>query len=171
MKRQVVLLAFAVMSVAAAFGITFHRSFRNGYPSGAQGVVGGASRTVGVSTNAVKLSGGFAKFRNKSWVTGAGTVTRVLDDDLESPCHQRFILADESGHTILIANNIDGRERLSDVNVGDVIAFKGEFVSNPKGGVVHRTHPDNSHRKPGGWLKKLKSAECGYPCKKTVGRP
>lgn len=65
MKRQVALLAFVVMSVAAAFGITFHRSFCNGYPSGAQGVVGGTGRTVGVSTNVVKLSGGFAKFRHK----------------------------------------------------------------------------------------------------------
>lgn len=171
MNKHVLSLAFAVLSVAAAFGITYHRSFRNGYPSGAQGVVGGTGRTVGVSTNAVKLSGGFAKFRNKSWVTGAGTVTRVLDDDLDPPCHQRFILSDETGHTILIANNIDGRERLADVNVGDVIAFKGEFVSNPQGGVVHRTHPDNSHRKPGGWLKKLKSSERGCPRERTEERP
>ena len=171
MNKHVLLLAFVVLSVASAFGITFHRSFRNGYPSGKQGVSGGVVRTVGVTTNAVKLSGGFAKFRNKSWVTGSGAVTRVLEDDLEPPCHQRFILADESGHTILIAHNIDGWERLDDVKVGDVVAFKGEFVSNPKGGVVHRTHPDNSHRKPGGWLKKLKNAECGYSCKKTEGRP
>ena len=163
MNKHVLSLAFVVLSVAAAFGITFHRSFRNGYPSGAQGVVGGTGRTVGVSTNAVKLSGGFAKFRHRSWVTGAGTVTRVLDDDLEPPCHQRFILADESGRTVLIANNIDGWERLADVAVGDVIAFKGEFVCNPKGGVIHWTHPDNSRRKPGGWLKKLKSAEREAP--------
>ena len=43
--------------------------------------------------------------------------------------------------------------------LGDVIAFKGEFVSNPQGGVVHWTHPSNSAYKPGGWLKKLKSAK------------
>ena len=171
MNKRVLSLAFVVMSVAAAFGITYHRSFRNGYPTSAQGVVGGTRRTVGVSTNVVKLSGGFAKFRHRAWVTGAGTVTCVLEDDLEPPCHQRFILADESGRTVLVTHNIDGWERLADVAVGDVIAFKGEFVSNPKGGVIHWTHPDNSHRKPGGWLKKLKSAEHGYPCKKSEGRP
>ena len=171
MNKYKLSLTLVVLSVVSAFGITYHRSFRNGYPSGAQGVVGGTGRTVGVSTNAVKSSGGFAKFLNKSWVTGAGTVTRVLDDDLEPPCHQRFILSDESGHTILIANNIDGWERLADVNVGDVIAFRGEFISNPQGGVVHRTHPDNSHRKPDGWLKKLKCTERGYPCEKAEGRP
>ena len=163
MKRQMVLLVFVAMSAAAAVGVTFHRSFRNGYPSGAQGVVGGAGRTVGVSTNAVKLSGGFARFRSNSWVTGVGTVTRVLDDDLEPPCHQRFILADESGRTVLVANNIDGWERLADVHVGDVVAFKGEFISNPQGGVIHRTHPDKSRRKPGGWLKKLKIRARGCP--------
>ena len=160
MNRHLLWIVVAALSVTSALGTTYHRSFRNGYPSGAQGVSGGPVRTVGVTTNVVKLSGGFAKFRNKSWVTGMGTVTQVLDDDLEPPCHQRFILSDGFGHKIQITNNIDnGRERLVGVKIGDTVAFKGEFISTPEGGVVHWTHPDSAHRKPGGWVKMLKSAK------------
>lgn len=168
MKRRlmswcVIVSGILALTALPGFGVTYHRSFRNGYPAGAQGASGSAVRTVGVTTNAVKLTGGFAKFRNKTWVTGSGTVTRILDDDLEPPCHQRFILSDGFGRTVLVAHNIDEWDRLADVEVGDVIAFKGEFVSNPRGGVVHWTHPDKSHRKPGGWLKKLKGAEKDEP--------
>ena len=169
MNKRLILGIAAVLSAFALHGITVHRSFRGGYPAEARSAT--VARRSNVLTNSVKVVGGFSKFRIKSWVTCAGKVTRILDDDLEPPCHQRFILSDESGHTILIANNIDGWERLADVNVGDVIAFRGEFISNPQGGVVHRTHPDNSHRKPDGWLKKLKCTKRGYPCEKAEGRP
>lgn len=119
----------------------------------------GRRTAQGNVTCAVKEPGGFAAFRDKSWVTGSGTVTRVLADDRTPPCHQRFILSDGAGRTVLIAHNIDEWGRLADVKVGDVVAFKGEFVSNSEGGVVHWTHPDKSHRKPGGWLKRLKSVK------------
>ena len=157
MNKRLILGIAAILPALALYGITVHRSFRGGYPAEARSAT--VARRSNVLTNSVKVVGGFAKFRNKSWVTGAGKVARILDDDLEPPCHQRFILSDETGHTILIAHNIDESERISDLSVGDVIAFKGEYISNPQGGVVHWTHPSKSAYKPGGWLKKLKSAE------------
>lgn len=147
----------AVLSAMSLQGVTIHRSFRGGYPSEARKAT--VERHANDLSSSVKLSSGFAKFRDRAWVSGVGTVTRILDDDLEPPCHQRFVLSDANGHTILIAHNIDECDRVSDLSLGDVIAFKGEFVQNPKGGVVHWTHPSNSALKPGGWLKKLKSAE------------
>ena len=157
MNKRLILGIAAVLSAFALHGITVHRSFRSGYPAEARSAT--AARRSNLLTNSVKVVGGFSKFRNKSWVTGAGRVTKVLDDDLEPPCHQRFILSDETGHTVLIAHNVDESERIPDLSVGDVIAFKGEFISNPQGGVVHWTHPSKSAYKPGGWLRKLKSAE------------
>ena len=153
------LLAFfaVLLPVVSLYGGTVHRSFRGGYPAETRSAT--VARHANVLTNSVKSSGGFSRFRNKAWVTGAGKVTRILDDDLEPPCHQRFILSDGSGRTVLIAHNIDESDRIADLSVGDVIAFKGEYVSNSKGGVVHWTHPSHSAYKPGGWLKKLKGAE------------
>ena len=152
------LLSFlAVIAAATLYGITSHRSFRNGYPVAARDAT--VQRHSNDLSGATKQADGFSKFRNKSWVQGTGKVTRILKDDLEPPCHQRFILSDAGGRTVLIAHNIDECDRVADLSIGDIVAFKGEFVSTAKGGVVHWTHPSNSAYKPGGWLKKLKSTE------------
>ena len=96
----------------------------------------------------------FTTFRDGQWVTGVGTVTRVLEDDTIPPRHQRFILADELGNTVLVAHNIDQASRVFDLSAGDVIAFHGEYRVNDRGGVIHWTHPDSSGRRKGGWLQK-----------------
>lgn len=67
----------------------------------------------------------FATFKDRTWVTGTGRITRILPDDLVPPCHQRFIVADGDGRTVLIVNNIDEWPRLEDVNVGDDVSFRG----------------------------------------------
>lgn len=95
----------------------------------------------------------FDVFRDREWVTGEGVVVRVLKDDLRPPCHQRFLLEDSRGNTLLIVNNIDDWPRLKGIAPGVAVAFKGEFIDNEKGGLVHWTHPDPTGRKSGGWLK------------------
>lgn len=99
----------------------------------------------------------FATFKDRTWVTGTGRITRILPDDLVPPCHQRFIVADGDGRTVLIVNNIDEWPRLEDVSIGDDVSFRGEFIANAKGGLVHWTHPDKSGRRSGGWVKKTAS--------------
>ena len=94
----------------------------------------------------------FKLFRDGQWVTGVGTVKRVLPDDTQPPRHQRFILSDERGNTVLVAHNIDQAARLKDLKAGDEVAFRGEYRDNDQGGVVHWTHPDSSGRRAGGWL-------------------
>lgn len=86
-------------------------------------------------------------------VRGEGTVTRILADDREGSRHQRFILRLGSGETLLIAHNIDLAERVSGLEVGDVVAFHGEYEWNPRGGVVHWTHRDPAGRHADGWLR------------------
>ena len=100
----------------------------------------------------------FADFRSGSWVEGDGVVKKVLPDDTTPPCHQRLLVADPTGRTVLIAHNIDSWGRLKDVKAGDRVAFRGEFIDNERGGVVHWTHPDPRGRKPGGggWLRKVR---------------
>ncbi len=86
-------------------------------------------------------------------VTGEGRVEKVLRDDEKGSRHQRFILALDSGHTVLIAHNIDLAPRIPELHRGDLVQFKGEYEWNERGGVIHWTHHDPDGRHPGGWLR------------------
>ena len=94
----------------------------------------------------------FASGTSNVQVEGAGTVIRVLPDDLDEPRHQRFILQLASGQTLLMAHNIDIAPRIDGLNPGDTVRFSGEYVWNAKGGVVHWTHHDPQGRHAAGWL-------------------
>ncbi len=117
--------------------------------AGKTNVVSSAER---IEQREIKLSR-FSKFKDRTWVKGVGRVKKVLEDDLIPPCHQRFILEDRIGHTILISHNIEKWERLNNLKLGDYVRFKGEFIDNEHGGLVHWTHPDPAKRKPGGYVK------------------
>ena len=84
------------------------------------------------------------------WTEGEGTVVKVLPDDNEGRRHQRFILRLSNGKTVMVAHNIDLAPRLPGLGRGDRVAFEGEYLYNPKGGVVHWTHRDPSGRREGG---------------------
>lgn len=98
----------------------------------------------------------FASFRDGDWVTGWGRVKKTLPDDTYPPCHQRFLLVDPTGETLLIAHNIDKWARLDGLHPGDIVEFKGEFKDTENGYLVHWTHPDPAGRKPGGYIRKGK---------------
>ena len=86
-------------------------------------------------------------------VEGGGTVIRLLDDDVNGPRHQRFIVELASGQTLLITHNIDLAPRLNGLKSGDSVSFKGEYVWNAKGGMVHWTHHDPQGRHVAGWIQ------------------
>ncbi len=86
-------------------------------------------------------------------VEGAGTVIRLLPDDVEGGRHQRFILELPSGQTVLVAHNIDVASRLDGLEAGDEVAFRGVYEWNAQGGVVHWTHRDPSGEHAPGWLR------------------
>ena len=86
-------------------------------------------------------------------VEGAGTVVAILPDDTEGSRHQRFLLRLDSGSTVLVAHNVDLAPRVAPLHRGDEIAFKGEYIWNAKGGLVHWTHRDPSGHHQPGWLR------------------
>ena len=86
-------------------------------------------------------------------VTGRGTIIKILPDDLEGSRHQRFIVKLASGHTVLIAHNIDLAPRVPDLQSGQPIRFRGDYEWNEKGGLIHWTHHDPKGWHPGGWLE------------------
>jgi hypothetical protein len=86
-----------------------------------------------------------------AWVVGTGTVERLLRDDTKAPRHQRFVVRVDPDLTLLFAHNIDIAPRVP-LKRGDTIAFRGQYVWNAQGGVVHWTHRDKRDRNSGGWI-------------------
>jgi hypothetical protein len=93
-----------------------------------------------------------AERRSGVWVEVDGRVARLLADDNEGSRHQRFILALESGHTVLVAHNIDLAERVP-LRQNARLRLRGRYEWNERGGVIHWTHHDPDGSGPGGWVR------------------
>ena len=106
-----------------------------------------------VTTGANAVAPLYEAERSGEVIEGSGTVERLLTDDRQGSQHQRFILRLGSGHTVLVAHNIDLAPRVAGVAVGDRVEFRGQYEWNAQGGVIHWTHHDPAGRRPGGWLQ------------------
>ena len=101
----------------------------------------------------ILIAEAFRSGRSNVQLGGEGTVSRVLADDNKGSRHQRFLIQLASGHSLLIAHNIDLAPRIEQLREGDTVEFYGEYEWNKKGGVIHWTHHDPRGKHPGGWLK------------------
>ncbi len=115
--------------------------------------VHGPAPAAGTQASQDPLAAAYEARRSGVLVTGSGRVERVLGDDSLGDRHQRFILALDSGQTVLVAHNIDLAPRVEPLRAGDRVEFSGEYEWNDKGGIVHWTHHDPEGRHPGGWLR------------------
>lgn len=86
-------------------------------------------------------------------VSGSGVVLALLSDDLKGSRHQRFIVRLDTKLTLLIVHNIDLAPRVDTLRVGDIVTFRGEYVWNAQGGLLHRTHHDPAGRRDHGWIR------------------
>jgi cold shock CspA family protein len=99
------------------------------------------------------LKDAFQRRTSNILVEGEGIISKILPDDTDGDRHQKFIVALNSGQTILIAHNTDLAERIDSIQEGDRIAFYGKYEWNEQGGVVHWTHSDPNGSHVSGWLK------------------
>lgn len=106
-----------------------------------------------VAAGDVLIGEAFRNGRSNVQVSGEGRVARILPDDNKGSRHQRFLLELESGHSLLIAHNIDLAPRVDNLREGEPLEFYGEYEWNKQGGVIHWTHHDPKGVHPGGWLK------------------
>jgi hypothetical protein len=140
MKKLILLVVLVALAL-----VGFDRRSRNDtIPSPSASVDATDTRT---------LARAIANRQSNVAVQGQGTVTRVLPDDTSGSRHQRFIIQLHQGGTLLVAHNIDLANRIGALKVGDPVEFRGEYVWNPQGGLVHWTHRDPAGRHQAGWLK------------------
>jgi uncharacterized lipoprotein YajG len=116
------------------------------------------SASTSAKTSSAKMDAGaiveaFGARRNLPQVQGSGVVEKVLKDDTKGLKHQKFLLKVSDNITILIAHNIDLAPRVADIQAGDVVEYKGEYIYTPKGGTVHWTHKDPRGHHEAGFLK------------------
>ncbi len=95
----------------------------------------------------------FSKQFSDQKIQDSGTVIKLLSDDNKGSRHQRFIVKMQDKKTLLVAHNIDLAPRINDLQVGDEVQFRGEYVYNPKGGIIHWTHSDPQGKHFSGWIK------------------
>ena len=103
-------------------------------------------------STSISVERAFTEKRSNLWMETTGMVQRELPDDTDPPRHQRFILEMASGHTVLVAHNVDVAERVP-LEEGDRITVRGEYEWNERGGVIHWTHRDESGNRAGGWIR------------------
>lgn len=103
------------------------------------------------NTQNTEIERAFASKLSDVQVRGDGTVIKLLVDDNKGAKHQRFLVKINAKQTLLFAHNIDLAPRIP-LQVGDTISFNGEYVYNPKGGIIHWTHhaPRGDHE--AGWI-------------------
>lgn len=111
----------------------------------------GSSSPLSIDNSSVKQA--FERKQSNVWVEGSGRVKKLLVDDNNGSRHQKFLVSISDKQTLLFAHNIDLAPRLDTLQVGETIDFRGEYVYNPKGGVVHWTHRDPQGGIEAGWIK------------------
>ena len=116
-----------------------------------QGTIQQSAPTLEVGSGAIESA--FAQRRSDIQVSASGQIVKVLSDDKQGSRHQRLIVELDSGHSVLIAHNIDVAKRVKGVLEGQQLAFFGEYEWNEKGGVVHWTHRDLKGQHVDGWLE------------------
>lgn len=84
-----------------------------------------------------------------------GRVVRTLADDRSGSPHQRFIIATDSGQTLLVAHNLDLAPRLDGLKAGQAVTVYGEYEWNDQGGIMHWTHDDPAGRHDAGYIEWL----------------
>jgi len=94
----------------------------------------------------------FQHKKSNLFVEGRGVIKKLLPDDNKGSRHQKFLVTISDAQTLLFAHNIDLAKAVP-IAVGDTVQFRGEYVYNPKGGVVHWTHHDPKAKIEGGWIK------------------
>jgi len=144
MKKILILLIAVTLAIFEA------------YQGQGASVAEGLLQTFDVANGSIENNNLQQAYNNKQsdlQIEGIGVVIKVLRDDTKGSRHQKFILRNSTGQSVLVAHNIDLAPRLDGLKKGDTVEFYGEYEWNAKGGVIHWTHNDPKGYHISGWLK------------------
>lgn len=111
-----------------------------------------ASQPFQTTSGAAAIMDAFAKQVSGVQVEAAGSVKEILPSDTPGVKHQKFIIALDNAHTLLLAHDTDIAPAVP-AKVGDRLEFRGQYEWNDKGGIIHWTHHDPDMKHPDGWVK------------------
>lgn len=154
MKKIALLAILAIVFFSLGrFSASPEPAINSGATASAKTNTPAPSADIHVNDGRAALADAYTRRLQDVPIQATGRVLKVLPDDNQGSRHQRFLLDSGLGHSLLVAHNIDLAPRIPDLQRGDTVQFKGEYVWNEKGGVIHWTHHDPDGRHPGGWLK------------------
>jgi hypothetical protein len=146
-----VLIVFsALFNVACDRGTSASHDAVQGTPSSQ---ASNSATQINGQTNGETVQSLYARRAKDVPVHDKGFVAKLLADDSNGSRHQRFLVKVATGQTLLFAHNLDLAARVEPLAIGDEIEFQGEYVYNPKGGIVHWTHQDPQGRHAAGWIR------------------
>jgi len=85
-------------------------------------------------------------------VTVEAPVRKLLREDDEGLPHQKFLISLSNGTTILIAHDLKMADHVP-IQPGDIVRIHGEYIWNPRGGLIHWTHHTDTPYHEGGWIE------------------
>ena len=142
MQRKILTIAIPLLAVAIGY---------LGQDRGDSGDTGDSSYSDNDGNQ--RVASAFAQRDSGVVLSFSGRVERVLVDDNDGSRHQRFIVVDDSGVSVLISHNIDLAPRIDALRVGDVVSVRGEYEWNERGGLIHWTHHDPRGTHEAGWIR------------------
>jgi Protein of unknown function (DUF3465) len=84
-------------------------------------------------------------------VTVTARVLKMLPEDTRGLPHELFLLRLNNGTTVKVAHDTKAAPRVP-LQEGDLVRIHGEYIWNPKGGVIHWTHRNFGGRHEPGWI-------------------
>ena len=152
MKYKKILRTVVALIVICIVFCLYPDSFDQPVPGEHTRVPGTVSGTRS-SGNQAQIENLYRKRQSDVVVQVTAEVARLLPDDNDGSRHQKFILALDSGHTVLVSHNIDLAPRVQSLQRYDSVTVKGEYEWTERGGVIHWTHHDPAGRHEGGWIE------------------
>ncbi|MEO6990055.1 MAG: DUF3465 domain-containing protein [Candidatus Baltobacteraceae bacterium] len=118
--------------------------------------LGGCATTSTDSGNGA-VAAAWQAHRSHVEVTASGSVARVLGTRVgPSGAHEGFLLhlrgAEGRGLTIRVEDNVDLTGPIP-LRAGDDVEVHGEYIFDPRGGLVHYTHRDPRGHHPSGYVR------------------
>lgn len=121
----------------------------------AAGRLGGCAAAHGDDNAAIY--GAWADQRSRVEVTADGTVARILGTRQgRSGAHEGFLLhlrgAGGHGLSVRVETNVDITGAIP-LEPGESVEVRGEYIYDPRGGIIHYTHHDPAGRHESGYVE------------------